>query len=369
MGNQRDLWLGPVVLLLMGCQATAPTEDARPSQPGLVGKTSLAVVPESITLVPGELYRFAVADHSVSDSATMPVAWWVSGGDIESTGWFRAPGTPGEYHLTASLPDNRKAEARVTVQPPTEPYFTDDFESCAALSKTSNSQGFGWRAGLGGAAERPTVTRAIAHSGGCSLKFTFAAGIEGVDAWSEQRFALGKRLGELYVQWHQYWPDGTENPSVGPKFHHRRDKGPNNNKFLRLWDEDYKHYRVKLGFSTLPKPNGDSEMVTEYGTNESGVGAAGAKGDARAITGYRRGRWVKIQVHVRLATTANNDGVIEMWVDGARTIGNFSLRLFPGSISNNYLRNGYIMGWANSGFNQATSTYIDDVVIAGYPIP
>ena len=314
------------------------------------------------------MYRFALADPTLGGSSPASIAWWVSGGEIESTGWFRAPGTPGEYQLTATLLDGRKTETRVIVEPPTEPYFIDDFDTCA-LSKAAGGSGFGWRSALGGATERPAVTRAIAHSGECSLKFTFAAGGKGVDAWSEQRFALGKRLGELYIQWYQYWPDGTEQPSVGPKFHHRQDKGPNNNKFLRLWDDDYRHYRVKLGFSTIPKGNGDSEMMTEYGTNERGVGASGAKGDNRAITEYERGHWVKIQVHVRLSSAANNDGVIEMWVDGVRTIGNYSLRLFPGSIAGNYLRNGYLMGWANSGFNQQTSTYVDDVVIAGYPIP
>ena len=364
--KRRDLFAG-VFLLLMACQTTGPTEDARPTLPGRGAGTSLAVVPDRVTLVPGELYQFALVDPTVSESPPI-VGWWVSGGDIESTGWFRAPGTPGEYQLTGTLPDGRKAEARVTVEPPTEPYFSDDFESCG-LSKPAATPGFGWKASLGGASQRPTVTSAIAHSGTCSLKFTFAAGNEGMDAWSEQRFVLGKRLGELYIQWHQYWPDGTETPSVGPKFHHRQDKGPNNNKFLRLWDEDYRHYRVKLGFSTMPKPNGDSEMMTEFGTNERGVGVSGTRGDGRAITAARRGRWVKIQVHVRLATGANNDGVIEMWLDGVRTIGNFSLRLFPGSIAANYLRNGYLMGWANSGFSQQTSTYIDDVIIAGYPIP
>jgi hypothetical protein len=312
------------------------------------------------------LYQFKLTERGVDEFHSVPIAWWVSGGDIESTGWFRAPGTPGDYQLSATLQDGRKAEARITVQPPTEPYFTDDFETCK-LKKSTNSQ-FGWRASMGGSGTRPSITNEIAHSGGCSLKFTFAAGTEGADSWSEQRFALGKHLGELYIQWYQYWPAGNENPSVGPRYHHRRDKGPNNNKFLRLWDDDYHHYRVKLGFSTLPKSNGDSQMITEYGTPGHAVGAGRTTGDAYAINEGRRGRWVKIQIHVRLASLANNDGIIGMWMDGTRTIGNFGLPLFPGSVSANYLRNGYLMGWANSGFTQQTSTYIDDVVIAGYPI-
>jgi hypothetical protein len=72
---------------------------------------------------------------------------------------------------------------------------------------------------------------------------------------------------------------------------------------------------------------------------------------------------------VRLATAANNDGVIEMWVDGVKTINNTTLPLYPDYGIGNYMRNGYLMGWANSGFSATSNTYIDDVIISGVPIP
>jgi hypothetical protein len=125
---------------------------------------------------------------------------------------------------------------------------------------------------------------------------------------------------------------------------------------------------VKLGFSTLPIGNGDSRLITEYGTNRKGVGPRGTAFDSRAITDSRRGRWLKVQVHVRLATVANNDGVMEMWVDGVKTISNQRLPLYPAGGVGNYLRHGYLMGWANSGFAATGVTFIDDVIISAIPI-
>jgi hypothetical protein len=237
------------------------------------------------------------------------------------------------------------------------------------LTQSGLSPGFKWQDSRGGgASERPVVTRATAHSGSCSLRFTFAAGAAGRDAWSEQRFILGKRLTELYIQWYQYWPDGKEKPSLGPKFQHRRDTGPNNNKFLRLWDEDYNRYNVKLGFSTLPKNAGDSELIAEYGTNRLGVGRGSVPG-RELVTEANRGRWVRVQVHVKLATAAADNGILEIWIDGRQILSTSNLKLYPGSVGDNFIRHGYLLGWANSGFNKASSTFIDDVVIAGFPIP
>jgi hypothetical protein len=333
--------------------------------------TSVTVAPGTITLDIGEVYQFTAtarrSDGTIDNSATL--TWSSTSGDITGSGWYRAPRTAGSYTVTARHSGGVSGTATVTVRVPTAPYFTDNFDSCG-LDKTVNAQGFYWKdTGGGTTQEKPVVVNGVAKSGSCSLKFTFAAGAAGDDAWSEQRFVFGKKLSEVYLQWYQYWPTGSESPTRGPKFVHRDDTGPDNNKFLRLWDEEYSNYRVKLGFSTMPRGGGDSNIITEYGTNLGGVGPFGSDSDGGGITDSRRGRWVRITVHVRLATAANNDGVIEMWVDGVKTISNTSLPLYPDNGLGNYLRNGYLMGWANSGFSSTSSTWIDDLVISGVPIP
>jgi hypothetical protein len=60
--------------------------------------------------------------------------------------------------------------------------------------------------------------------------------------------------------------------------------------------------------------------------------------------------------------------VIEMWADGAKVITNLNLPLYPTGGIGNYLKNGYLMGWSNSGFTQTTYTYIDDFTVS-VPVP
>ena len=340
--------------------------DMPPRGPAVV---SVALSPRAITVDIGEVYQFSaiarLSDGNVAGLASFHYS--TTAGEITASGEFTAPRSAGTVHVMVVEHSGKADTATVTVVVPIEPYFTDNFDSCA-LDKTGNPMGFKWRDSQGHKGELPVVSDAIAHSGTCSLKFTFGAGPAGDDAWSEQRFGLGKKLSEVYLQWYQYFPSGHEEPWVGPRYAHRNDKGPDNNKFLRLWDEDYGQYRLKLGFSTMPTRNGDSQIITEYGTNRKGVGPFGSKGDSRGITDERRGRWLKIQVRVRLASLYNNDGVIEMWVDGVKTISNRNLPLYPQGGAGNYLRNGYLMGWANSGFDESSVTFIDDFTISAVPI-
>ena len=82
----------------------------------------------------------------------------------------------------------------------------------------------------------------------------------------------------------------------------------------------------------------------------------------------RRGRWVNFVYHARTATSANDDGVVQLWVDDVLTIDNRSAALYPTAGTGNYFSDGYLMGWSNSGFDQTSYTYIDDVVIADAPV-
>jgi hypothetical protein len=349
--------------VIVGCASGCSKKDTASvsisSATTSTSTTSFSISPKTITLDIGEVYQF---------TSTTTVTWSASGGSFSSSGgWYRAPRTAGTYTVTARTSSGAANTATVTVKTPTGPYFTDNFDSCS-LNKTANALGFRWNdTGGGTSSEVPRISTATKHSGSCSLRFTYAGGLSGDDAWSEQRFRLGKRLSEIYIRWYQYFPSGSTS-SIGAKYVHRNDTGPDNNKFLRLWDEDYRNYKMKTGFSTLPKSGGDSFLITEYGNTTTSVGSHGSDGDPDGITNSRRGRWVKFVAHVRLATSANNDGVIELWVDGVKTISNTNLPLYPTGGVGNYMRNGYLMGWANSGFSTTSHTYIDDVTISGVPI-
>ncbi|KKK51692.1 hypothetical protein LCGC14_3112400 [marine sediment metagenome] len=241
--------------------------------------------------------------------------------------------------------------------------FDDDFDS-GDLTHAHGS--YNWGSSRGEEGARPAVSDDISHTGRYSLKFTFFGNASlSDDAWSEQRFNLGDQLTEIYLQWYQYFPDGTE--GLGAKFEHRNATGPDNNKFLRLWDNDYNNYKLKLGFSTHNNkisPPTNAKIITEFGHNRKGVGTNGANQWKSAIVDANRGRWIQFRVHVKVATSADNDGVIEMWADGVKQIENTDLAMYPDGGVGNYLGRGYFMGWANSGFTNTTYSYIDEVVIS-----
>jgi hypothetical protein len=159
---------------------------------------------------------------------------------------------------------------------------------------------------------------------------------------------------------------------------HQR-SSPSNNKFLRLWsgntsdgNDGYSQFNVKVGASSDVGgvATGDEQIYAEYGENMLGVGPFGTTGSqpsssfADFLTDSYRGRWIDIRVHVKAATSANNNGVIQIWRDGAQVVNATNLPTYPSGGTGNYYNYGYLLGWANSGFAQATSVYIDDVTIS-----
>jgi len=366
--------------VIVSCAASACSltdTSAVTIQPTVSGETggSLSISPKTITLDVGEVYQFtASALLSTGTTTSNPaVTWSATGGSATVGGWYRAPRTAGTYTVTITNSAGSTASAIVTVKVPTGPYFTDSFDSCA-LNKLPNALGFAWtHTGGGTTSERPVASSAISRSGSCSLKFTFLGGLPLDDSWSEQRFQLGKRLSEVYLQWYQYFPSGTESPSLGAKFVVRNDIGPDNDKFLRLWDDDYQNYNVKAGFSTLPSSISDGQLNTEYlwrSASGAGNSVANVGPWTTIVNSATRGRWVKFRVRMKLASSATaKDGALQLWLNDALTANFTALPLYSAQTgAKNYIRNGYLMGWANSGFTYTTHTFIDDVIISGVPI-
>jgi hypothetical protein len=252
-----------------------------------------------------------------------------------------------------------------------EPLFFDDFSS-GDLSHAEN--GVSW-AGSTNAA----VYSGFGRSSPYSLRLYFQGGASGSDSFAEQRFDLG--IGNNYtnitLEWYAYYPDGTE--GLGAKFVHRGDS-PNNNKLFRLWKGDrldgnngYSDYTHKHGASTLQSANvaGDELAFVEWSdggemdSNGSHYNPSAARSVENFITDDYRGRWVPMKVVSRSATSANNDGVIEVWRDGTRVLNATTLDSYSiVGASGNDFDFGYIMGWANSGFADNTYMYIDDFGIS-----
>lgn len=233
---------------------------------------------------------------------------------------------------------------------PAQILFEDSFES-NDLEKIEN--GFKWSSPV-----YTTPTEAIARLGGRSLQFTYKATDENADSWAEQRFDLGGYYKDVWVSYDILIPDN---------YYHRSVPGSTNNKgFLMLWSDDYsKPTGPKIGPEFWPNPDGSSKASIRL----SGVGFDKHFWSAcpTAIELSDRGQWIKVVAHYKYATSANNDGVAQIWKiyrDGKRkltcdiTDGAWYYPSAPG------FNKGYILGWSNTGFKETTIFYVDNFKVS-----
>lgn len=237
-------------------------------------------------------------------------------------------------------------------------YFRDDLES-GNLKKNQN--GFKWAASRGDSGEVPKITSKISRSGKYSLMFTFQGSSPGGDAWSEQQFRMGKPLQEVYIKYYLYYPDGTE--GLGAKYEQRENT---NNKFFRMWDDDYRNINVKVGASTY------ADGTRSYIYPEKGWGYGTGLFDMPykrvVIDNSMLGRWIEVYMHYKTDTGGGN-GIIEISLDGRKIASVKNTNMYPkNNPSKNYFLNAYFLGYANSGFSKTTHVFMDDLVISDSPI-
>jgi uncharacterized protein YjdB len=337
---------------------------------------TVAVTPGSASIAVGATVNLdAVArDASARILTGRAVTWATSNpavATVSSTGLVT--GVAGGAATITATSEGKSGTATVTVTAPAGASlaFQDGFESGTMAAV---SAGYRWN-GAGN-----TVSRDIARSGAYSLKFLYTGASRCDDGWSEQRFVLGEDLKEVWIEYYLYLPNGQD--GLGAKFYHRETTKKNadgtcsntvdvsnNNKFLRLWDVDYNNFDVKAGFEyrrSTGGVDGDSYLYGMYGSDTRPIGDWGVQGGTwnSAITDATRGRWVQIRVRARLAdskTAAN--GVLQLWADGVLRVDMRNLDMAAEAGANNFFRNGYLMGWSNSGFNQNTAVYVDDFKI------
>lgn len=77
-----------------------------------------------------------------------------------------------------------------------------------------------------------------------------------------------------------------------------------------------------------------------------------------------KGAWNRIRLRLKAASSRTaSDGVVNMQINGT-TVLSITTAKFHNAYSSPVdavLRNGYFMGWANSGFTEKTVFFIDDV--------
>ncbi|MCY0994888.1 hypothetical protein OV203_47615 [Nannocystis sp. ILAH1] len=238
------------------------------------------------------------------------------------------------------------------------------------------------------------VSTALARRGTRSLRFTYPAqpNPPPSDTVIEQRFAFNQHLTDFWFKYDIFIP---------ANYFHRSTAGSNDfgggEKELVMMSEGYSapspteiYPTMILGRLFRRVDQDDPNWVNDGSSWQYGSFAyAAADGErtwyylpsAGIETGPRfvdinvdPGTWVRRILHVRMPTTTNsNDGEIEYWAtrcDGT-TIkvvdehnGTFHGALHPNSAGGNYITAGYLLGSSNSGFDEETTFYIDDVVVS-----
>lgn len=191
---------------------------------------------------------------------------------------------------------------------------------------------------------------------------------------------------EFWMRYDLYYPSGSESPNIGANCHRSGELpfGGDNNKFLRLWKGNhsdgangYSNLYVKIGASTSQSGASGEELYIEYGTNGNGVGPGGSSGSSPGgginpfMTDALRGAWRRYGWHIKAATSANNNGVMELWRDGVQLFSVTNMASYPSATGdvNNRFEYGYLMGFPNGLYTGNCKVYMTNFAISDEGMP
>lgn len=220
--------------------------------------------------------------------------------------------------------------------------FQDDFETGGLAKVLTSVLG---TAKWGTKTSVAVVSTTLARSGNNAAKFSYGN-------WAELRFDLGKLHPEVWMQMDLYIPSNYVHNSGGD--------GPNN-KLFRLWGNTYDDIE-KVGYSNWRNSSNYSNLITDWNLGGAGIGPKG-NGTPNFIGPADLGKWMRIKIQVK-AATATSYGTMKLWKNGVLLLDDTNkVNNYTAGESHAY-RYGYLLGWANSAFVQATDLYIDDVIFA-----
>lgn len=337
---------------------------------------SITIAPKTVTIAPGATVSFSTTALWTNGSTAVPlISYSATSGSVTAGGVYTAPSTAGTYKVIVfETAGPLRDTATVTVQaapPPAQnpvappppasgQLFTDTFES-GGFSTRQN--GVWWSS-----TPWAEVTNAIAHTGSKSVRFRQGESRE----WAEMRFSGLPRMPEVFVQFYLYMPSGLEQPYVGPRVTVPNNHG--NDKFFRLWGGNPES--IRYGASTWDANDGTSSLGIEYRYNDGhemwlmGEGVAGIP-KLRGFIGSPayQGRWVEVRIRCKVASPANNDGVIQVWIDRTLALNATALASYAWGGVANYFEDGYLLGWANNGFPTGQNMYLDDFTVSATSFP
>jgi hypothetical protein len=240
------------------------------------------------------------------------------------------------------------AEPPMTLADPEdwETLFLDDFESG---DFGASAKGFSWSS-----PNRTAVRQDQAHSGTHALRFRFPEADPASDSHAEQRFRL-PQVPELRIDYWLYVPDNY--------IHRAPSTGPSNNKFFRLWNGDWsltiELARSADGGSGFRRFLSESETCSggrHWPTTQDGVGGVIGRSAAAAM---RPGTWNHVDIRYRASSSCSDRGRVEVRLNG-RLRHALDWEFWADGPGGGVPSSGYLLGWANSGFDEETLFWVDD---------
>lgn len=324
---------------------------------------SVEVSPASISLSPDESQALSASalDANGFDVSSAGTVVWASSNEAVATvdaetGVVTAVDTGGATISATTESITGESTISVVEESVDDVLFSDDFESGSRSSPVwANSS------------PNVTVSTDNPRNGSYSLKFHYNAKPDGEDATAIQHFDLGGEYTEVWIEYDFYLPDN---------FYHREQSGPENNKFFRLWDGSAttgdSDVLAGASFSrSRDGTSGESRMYVQWRGYDDPVYTGqdrdqGSQEDPFFLissdnpNGIQRGSWAQIRWHIRLSSSDGvDDGVIRLYVNGQKVAYRENID-YHGAPGNSFFSYGYLMGWANSGYDEDMDFYIDN---------
>lgn len=200
-----------------------------------------------------------------------------------------------------------------------------------------------------------------------SLRFNFAGNASGGDATAQRNFNLGALYDRVTLEFDLYIPDGTE--GFGAAHNHRNDS-PSNNKLFRIWSNNginggnngYASLET-MGASLTANGTGGSNLAVEWVLPiYSSVGTNATY--SNFITVADHGTWINCRFYMQYPTAAGaNDGIYRIWRNGTLIIDELLDNWREDELHG--MQFGYLLGAANSGFDNDTTLFLDNLVFRG----
>lgn len=269
--------------------------------------------------------------------------------NINASIWDRHPSSPYIRSHQKIIPTSPPAGATL---------FSDDFAT-GDLTHTEN--GIAWNGTQVGSQDFFAV--AAAPGGGNGARFTFTGNADLADsAFVELRFTLGAQYSEIWLGYDLYFP---------ANFYHRRryaSAATSNNKGIcQLWTGTYGTATAGqfLGFEYWANADGSSYMTWNPACD---LGAWRPDHQYQNITDNffnlaDAGTWVSYVIRAKISDSNNDNGIVQCWKNGNLILNEQAVTNYS-SLGYNYFTEGYILGWANAGFNETTEMYVKNVKFA-----